>query len=81
MKLGVYSLKKIHYQGEAASLNCKTASGEITVLDHHLPLVTMLEEGVIKIVDRSAKEHYLPVRSGFLETDGARTSVIIDEGI
>lgn len=81
MKLGVYSLKKILYQGEAASLNCKTARGEITVLHHHRPLVTMLEEGIIKIVDSNAKEYYLPVRSGFLEIDGTKTSVIVDAGV
>ena len=35
MKLSIYSLKKVLFQGEARLLNCKTIMGEITVLDNH----------------------------------------------
>ena len=67
MKLSVYSLKKILFQGDASLLNCKTEVGEITVLDHHEALIGVLKEGTIKIVDNNKKEHYFPVKSGFLE--------------
>ena len=80
MKLAIYSLKKILYQGDAESINCKTASGEITVLNHHRPLISTLEAGTIKILDKSGKEHYIPVSSGFLEvrTDN-QTRLIVEE--
>jgi len=67
MKISVYSLKNILFQGEASSLNCKTVSGEITVLDNHETLITVLSFGVIKIIDDKKKEHFFPVKSGFLE--------------
>ena len=67
MTLGVYSLQKVLYQGEAASVNCKTRMGEITILDHHRPLISILAPGVMKIIDKEQKEHYIPVSSGFLE--------------
>jgi len=67
MKVSIYSLKNTLFQGEAASLNCKTSSGEITVLDHHEPLITNLEEGLIKIIDKSQKPSYIQVSSGFIE--------------
>jgi F-type H+-transporting ATPase subunit epsilon len=67
MKLGIYSLKKVVFQGEVVSLTCITVSGEITVLPHHRPLLTMLTEGVIKMVDGTQKEQFFPVKSGFLE--------------
>ncbi|MEK7193285.1 MAG: F0F1 ATP synthase subunit epsilon [Patescibacteria group bacterium] len=69
MKLAVYSLKKIFFQGDAEAVNCKTASGEITVLDHHRPLISILTSGTIKIIDNEKKEHYIPVGSGFLEVN------------
>lgn len=69
MKLGIYSLKKVLYQGEIESLTVRTVSGEITVLPHHRPLLTMLTEGVIKIVDSSHKEQFLRVFGGFLEVN------------
>ena len=67
MKLSVYSLKNILFQGDASLLNCKTVMGEITVLDHHETLITVLSAGVIKVVDKAKKEHLFEINSGFLE--------------
>ena len=41
--------------------------GEITVLDNHETLITVLASGIIKIVDNLQKEHFFPIKSGFLE--------------
>jgi F0F1-type ATP synthase epsilon subunit len=74
MKLSIYSLKKILFQGEAVSLNVKTVMGEITVLDNHETLITVLAAGVIKVVENppsqgsgEAREKFFPIKSGFLE--------------
>ena len=67
MKLSVYSLKNILFQGEAQLLNCKTVTGEITILDNHETLITVLSAGIIKIVDEDKKENFFPITSGFLE--------------
>lgn len=67
MKLSVYSLKNILFQGEAQLLNCKTIMGEITILDNHETLITVLSAGTMRIVDKNGKEHFFPVKSGFLE--------------
>jgi hypothetical protein len=56
MKLSVYSLKKILFQGDAQLLNCKTVMGEITVLDNHEPLITVLSKGPVKIVKSGTRE-------------------------
>jgi len=67
MKLSVYSLKQILFQGQCKSLNCKTITGEITVLDHHEPLITVLSTGVLKVTDKNFKETFFEIKSGFLE--------------
>jgi len=67
MKLSIYSLKNILFQGNASLLNCKTTAGEITVLDKHEALITALSAGTIRIIDENKKEHFFPVKSGFLE--------------
>ncbi len=67
MKLSIYSLKKILFQGDAQLLNVKTVTGEITVLDNHETFITVLSAGVMKVVDKDKKEHFFPVTSGFLE--------------
>ncbi len=67
MKLSIYSLKKVLFQGEATSLNCQTKVGEITVLDNHETLIGVLVKGVLKVLDKDSKEHFFEVNSGFLE--------------
>ena len=67
MKLSIYSLKKVLFQGEADSLNCKTMMGEITVLNKHQALIGVLKAGVMKVIDATKKEHFFEIKSGFLE--------------
>jgi F-type H+-transporting ATPase subunit epsilon len=80
MKLGVYSLKKVLFQGDATSVNCNTRSGEITILDNHEPLISILEKGTMTIVDVEGEKHYIPVGSGFLEVDsGSQAKILVEE--
>ena len=67
MKLSVYSLKKVLFDGEAELLNCKTIVGEITVLNNHEAYIGVLTKGTMKIVDSGKKENFFPIKSGFLE--------------
>lgn len=67
MKLSIYSLKNILFQGSASLLNCQTEAGEITILDNHEKLITVLAKGVIKIIDSNKQEQFFQVKSGFLE--------------
>lgn len=67
MKAHVCSLKKILFQGEILSMTCNTSNGEITVLDHHRPLISVIQNGVMRILDREHKEHFVQAKSGFLE--------------
>ncbi len=79
MQLGVYSLEKVLFNGEAVSVNCQTTTGEITVLDHHQPLISVLKKGVMKIIDKEQKEHYVEVNSGFLNiTKGNQVKFLIE---
>ena len=67
MKLTIYSLKGIEFQGEVEALNVKTASGEITVLDNHRPMVSVLKKGIAKITKSEGTFLTKEINSGFLE--------------
>ena len=82
MKVAVYSLKRILFEGEAISVTAQTIDGEITVLSHHRPLVTMLKLGVLKVVDTKKQEHYMNLSSGFLEVNTEnQVKVLADEAV
>jgi len=84
MKLSIYSLKKILFAGEAELLNCKTAVGEITVLDNHETFIGVLKKGVARVVEKpfgsaQGKEHFFEINSGFLEVrEGNEVRCIIE---
>lgn len=82
MNVGVYSLKKILYQGEAILITCRTKAGEITILKNHHPLISILDKGTIKIIDQSQKIEYIPINSGFLEVRPLNeVRLIVEEGV
>lgn len=68
MRVAVYSLDKIIYEGEASAVNAKTAVGEITILDHHRPLISVLAPGAIKVTG-SDGDQFFNVTGGFLEVE------------
>lgn len=80
MKLGVYSLQKVLFQGDATSVNCVTRMGDVTILDNHEPLISILAKGTMTIVDKDKKEWYIPVSSGFLEVNSGSQVKILVEG-
>lgn len=67
MKLSIYSLEKTLYQGEAKKIIAQTTTGEITVLDTHIPLITVLRGPVVTIIDKNNKQSIIEIVSGFLE--------------
>ncbi|PJE64440.1 MAG: hypothetical protein COU90_03260 [Candidatus Ryanbacteria bacterium CG10_big_fil_rev_8_21_14_0_10_43_42] len=80
MKLRIYSLKNVLYQGDAVSLNCSTVSGDITVLDNHRPLISVLTGSTMSIKNTDGTDNYIPIRSGFLEVKGTNeVRVLVEE--
>ena len=79
MFLKVISLKGIKYEGAASSLNIKTQSGEITILENHRPLITLLKKGIAVITDDKNQKTELEINSGFLEiAPENKINVLID---
>jgi len=77
MKLNIISLRKTEYEGEAVSVNVKTTSGEITVLDNHRPLVTELESGEVIVAKENGDKLNFNIESGFLEVgEDNRVSIL-----
>lgn len=60
MKLSIYSLQSTLFDGEVESITLPTPQGEITVLDNHIPLVSLVKRGeVCYTVSGTRKSLYL----------------------
>lgn len=66
MKISVFSIQNTLFEGEAEKIIAQTPSGEITVLDNHLPIITSILGPQIKIIAHD-KKNEISIASGFLE--------------
>ena len=79
MKLSIYSIQSTLFEGEVEKLIARTTAGEITVLDNHIPLISILKGPSVKIVDKSGNKNIIDVGSGILEVRPESESVILAE--
>lgn len=87
MKLSIHTIRKTAFEGETPRVTVPTVTGEITILEHHIPYVTILAAGLlryVRIVPEGAgmveKEESLPIKGGFLEVrDGNEVRILADE--
>ena len=76
----MYSQNGVRFEGETSSFNVKTRAGEITILDHHRPIITILEKGKAVITKSDGAREELEIGSGFLEMDSDnKLTVLVSE--
>jgi len=80
MKTKIINLKGILFEGEAKKVNVKTMSGEITLLDHHQPIVSVLQkDSRVWLEDPSGKRQDFEAKGGFLHLNGNNElAVLVD---
>lgn len=70
--------ERVVYEKDIYQVSLPTAAGEITVLPHHIPLVTVLKTGEMLIKDEDG-ERPIAVAGGFVEVkDGEHLVVLAD---
>jgi len=79
MKLGIYTIDKTLFSGEAEKIIAETSTGEITVLNGHIPLISGLITGEIRILDPEKHETRIRIQGGFIEVRPENKIVILAE--
>jgi F-type H+-transporting ATPase subunit epsilon len=65
------------FEGTVESVSLPTLNGEITVLKHHIPLITVLVPGTA-VIRQKGTEELLAVSRGMIEIDGSHVRVLAD---
>jgi F-type H+-transporting ATPase subunit epsilon len=76
LNLKIISPKKIVLEKEVDSVTVPAYDGEITILPHHINLISLLNEGIIKIRANNQEEFYA-IGGGYLQTDGNEVIVLV----
>ncbi|MBI1812514.1 ATP synthase F1 subunit epsilon [Candidatus Peregrinibacteria bacterium] len=77
LHLEIITPDHVIFEGEADSISLPTPDGEITVLPHHIPLMSILVPGSM-VVRRSGEEEIFAVSGGVIEVDGKSIRVLAD---
>lgn len=76
LKFKIVTPERIVYENEISQITIPTMSGEITILPDHIPLVSVLKAGELKLKDKDG-EQAIAVAGGFLEVRGKNEIVIL----
>jgi len=68
--------ERVVYDSDVVQVSIPTQEGEITILPHHIPLVSILKAGEIRF-KKDGQELSMAVSGGFLEVQEGSTVVIL----
>ena len=67
MKLEILTPEKKLFKGEVISVQVPGKSGRFEMLNNHMPIVSSLNKGTIKITDTNNKTQEIKINSGVIE--------------
>jgi F-type H+-transporting ATPase subunit epsilon len=69
------------YSGEAAVLFAPASEGEVGILPHHAPLLTLLKPGEVRVQSPDGTEHVFYVGGGAMEIQPSKVTVLADTAL
>ena len=67
MLVEIITPEKSLYQGEASAVTAPSTMGPFTMLEHHAPIVAILEKGEVVITDKQGEKLTFEINGGFCE--------------
>ena len=76
MKLKIVTPEKIVYENEVKQVTVPTTSGQITVMQNHIPLISVIQAGELIIQDNDNGQ-VMAIAGGFLEVKANNEMLIL----
>jgi F-type H+-transporting ATPase subunit epsilon len=77
IKLDIVTAEQLVFSDDVDIVVAPGIDGELAVLPHHAPLMTMLQPGELR-VRKGGEETYMAVTGGFLEVRPDRVTILAD---
>lgn len=77
MKLTISKIDQVLWSGEADAVTVPAADGEMTILSHHMPLITTLKSGKITVKTKDQNPQTFDISKGFLEVGKTETTILV----
>lgn len=80
MQVNIVAADHPVWTGQASSVVIPAYEGAMGILPGHQPILTLFEEGVIKVVDPDGETHEFEVSDGFISFDSNKLTVAVERG-
>ena len=79
LKVELVTKDKKLWSGDAISISAPAIDGQIGILRGHLPVLAVLETGIVKITTSAKEEVKIQVAGGFLSVDSDIVNVVTEQ--
>lgn len=66
------------YKGDVVSVQVPGANGLFEILNDHMPIVSTLTEGKVRVIDTNNKTEYFEITGGVIEMNNNIITVLAD---
>jgi F-type H+-transporting ATPase subunit epsilon len=78
LKVKIVTPKREMYNGEADMVIFRSKCGDVGIMHGHLPMVTVLDYGVLRLMENGEAKKFATVFGGFAEVDGEGVNILTD---
>jgi F-type H+-transporting ATPase subunit epsilon len=78
LQVEVVSADRLVWSGEATMVIARTTEGDVGILPHHAPLLSLLIDGVVDVQTSEGETWIAAVSAGFLSVASNRVSVLAE---
>ena len=78
MKVEIISPSDTLYNGEATSVTVPSKMGPFTLLEHHAPIVAILEAGKVSLTASDGETKEFDIKGGFTENHDNQLTICVE---
>jgi F-type H+-transporting ATPase subunit epsilon len=78
MILDIVSPEKIVFSGEVKLVQVPGSKSPIVMLDNHAPILSMLQEGTLRIVESNGRERHFEITGGIVENKHNKLVALVE---
>ena len=78
MKVEIISPSDTLFEGEATSVTVPSKMGSFTLLEHHAPIVAILEAGKVSLTAANGETKEFDIKGGFTENHDNNLTICVE---
>ena len=78
MQLEIITAESQLYSGKVTSVKLPGMDGEFEILNNHAPVISTLDKGIIRVIDKNNKTENFEVNGGVIEMQNNKIIVLAD---